>query len=216
MTESLPAKAYLLAYRTDRRRVRDRHLLGYLVRAAALADLLLRGHIVDVGGAARVTGAGGATGDPVLDDTLTMIRASRPRQWRHWIRKGHLEALRLVQAQLVDAGVLVPEPGRAMGVLPVHRTVVRNRTHRLSLCSAVDGALRVPGDTAAIAPADAVLTALIAAAKLHHVVSREARHHHRSRLDTLASSALPVVRALQVTVRRQRTARVVAIAGPHQ
>ncbi|WP_272945129.1 hypothetical protein [Nocardia nova] len=37
MTESLPADAYLLAYRTDRHRVPGRQRTGYLVRATALA-----------------------------------------------------------------------------------------------------------------------------------------------------------------------------------
>ncbi|MEU6559807.1 hypothetical protein [Nocardia nova] len=47
MTESLPAEAWLPAYRTDRHRVPDRQRTGYLVRATALADLVPRNHIAD-------------------------------------------------------------------------------------------------------------------------------------------------------------------------
>ena len=45
--ESLPAQLYLLAYDPRRERLTARTQLGYLMRAAALTDLRLGGHIAD-------------------------------------------------------------------------------------------------------------------------------------------------------------------------
>ncbi|MBB5918238.1 hypothetical protein BJY24_007150 [Nocardia transvalensis] len=215
MAESLPAKAYLLAYRADRRRVPDRQRVGYLVRAAALAELLLRDRLADRGGVAALIGTSGVTGDLVLDDTLTMV-SDGSRNWVHWVRKDHSRALHLVETQLAEAGVLVLEPGRALGIMPLQRRVVRNEAHLSDLRAVVDDALHGPLAVPDLPATDAVLTALLAATEFRHVISRSARRRNQPRVDALALQAAPAVDALQTAVRRLRTARVaIATGGGH-
>jgi Golgi phosphoprotein 3 (GPP34) len=78
LPESLPARLYLLAYDRRRQRLTARTQLGYVLRAAALADLELRGNLTDQDGKARVAGDR-VVADPVLDAVLQEIAGSRPR-----------------------------------------------------------------------------------------------------------------------------------------
>ena len=67
--DSLAAQLFLLAYDTKRQRLVSRSELGYALRAAALADLVLRGSLVDDGGK-PVPGSPAPGADPVLDPVL--------------------------------------------------------------------------------------------------------------------------------------------------
>jgi hypothetical protein len=75
--ESLPGQLYLLAYDPRKERLTARTQLGYLMRAAALTELRLRGHIADEGRKVRVTNPGGVA-DPVLGAVLREVADSRP------------------------------------------------------------------------------------------------------------------------------------------
>ncbi|GAA5064491.1 GPP34 family phosphoprotein [Nocardia callitridis] len=214
MTDSLPTKALLLAYRTDTSRVRDRRRVGYLVRAAALAELLARGLVRDVGGRVEAVANGASTGEPLLDDTLTNIRAAAPRTWRHWVGKRPVAALGLVEAALIAEGVLVSVP---MRVIPLpHKVVGARAGARLARThAAVDAVVRARRDRGPVDSDDAVLAALAAAARLRHVLSRKDRRRHRARLDLVAAQARPVVSALESTVRRKAWARAAMLGGQH-
>jgi hypothetical protein len=100
---SLPAQAYLLACDVEKNRLRDRQRAGYLIRGAALTDLLLRGHLVDNDGVA-VAVSGGTAGDEVLAELLGEIARSRPRRWKIWVRMDFRGTLRAVETQLEAAG----------------------------------------------------------------------------------------------------------------
>src|SRR3982074_1603007 len=77
---SLPALLYLLGIGLENEKVPDRKKLGYVMRAAALIDLVLGAKLADVGGRARVTSEHG-TGDAVLDNVLDEIASHRGRKW---------------------------------------------------------------------------------------------------------------------------------------
>jgi hypothetical protein len=75
--ESLPGRLYLLAYDPRKERLTARTQLGYPMRAAALTEVRLRGHIADEGRKVRVTNPGGVA-DPVLGAVLREVADSRP------------------------------------------------------------------------------------------------------------------------------------------
>ena len=88
LPESLPARLFLLALNPTRQRLTAAQHLGYLLRAAALTDLELRGLISDESGKVRV-GTQLRAGDPVLDAMLAEIAGDRPRSWRSWVQRRH-------------------------------------------------------------------------------------------------------------------------------
>jgi hypothetical protein len=120
---SLPAQAYLLACDVDKNRLRDRQPAGYLVRGAALTDLLLRGHLVDNDGVA-VAVSGGPAGDDVLDELLDEISRTRPRRWKSWVRRDFRRALRAVETQLEAARVIRVRTTKILGLFRVYRPTV--------------------------------------------------------------------------------------------
>src|SRR3954468_1158101 len=94
--DSLPGRLYLLAYDTKRGRLTCRSELGYIMRAGALADLLLAGHLTDEGGRPRAGDPAGLT-DPLLAEVRGQTAAPRPRHWRHWVAKRDRQAVRSVR-----------------------------------------------------------------------------------------------------------------------
>ncbi|SDS37348.1 GOLPH3/VPS74 family protein [Actinoplanes derwentensis] len=64
---SLAQRIYLLAYDPGKGRVGVFTELGAMVRAAALADLYLKGHLADVRGRATITGRATAEGHPAVN-----------------------------------------------------------------------------------------------------------------------------------------------------
>ena len=74
---SLPALVYLLACDPERQKLTGTEL-AVVVRGAALADLNLRGCLVEDGRTLRASGTR-RTGDRVLDGVLSEISEARPR-----------------------------------------------------------------------------------------------------------------------------------------
>lgn len=136
---SLPAGAYLLACDVDRNKVRDRQRVGYLARAAALTDLLLRGRLIDEDGVVRAV-QGGSTGDDALDEVLGQVVADKSRSWRAWVRKDHRAAVRSIEEQLESAGVIQVESTRVPGLFPHRRVAVLEDGIRERLLARVDDA----------------------------------------------------------------------------
>lgn len=185
MSRALHLAAYLLAFDTRARSLQDRTRAGYLVRAAALAELVHRGAAAeDAGGRVRVTLAD-PTGDRVLDALLSEL-GERPRTWKSWIRRGREDTLEAVEEQLTVLGVTSTADRDPHGPVEPHRQVTVNDPRE-----ALDLQLRVAelvrGDTPlAQAPyADAVLAALAAHGHLRLVLSRHDRKAHAGRITGL-------------------------------
>jgi hypothetical protein len=100
---SLQGKLYLLGIDLDNERVPDRKKLGYVLRAAALINLGLRGNVADVDGKVQVTNDEGI-GDSVLNLVLGVIAMGRDRKWKHWVRHNDRDTLNSVENQLMSAG----------------------------------------------------------------------------------------------------------------
>ncbi|MDI5981338.1 GOLPH3/VPS74 family protein [Amycolatopsis magusensis] len=201
---SLPARVYLLSCRGGR--VPDRQRVGYLVRAAALTELLLCGRILDQDG---LVGAvpGGSTGDAVLDEVLGQIVEGGSRKWRHWVRKDHRRALDSVEEQLSAERAIVLTRTR---VFRLRRVEVRDTASVERLRATVDKALRGNG---AVSQEDAALVALVAAVELKGVVPGRERRRNKERLRELedhGGAAIPALRKVFKELRQARTATVAA------
>ncbi|WP_020665941.1 GOLPH3/VPS74 family protein [Amycolatopsis nigrescens] len=216
MTElALPTQAYLLACDLDRQRVRDRQRTGYLVRAAGLTELLIRGRLADDGGSPRPAGRG-STGDDVLDELLGQIvedRADRPRKWKHWVRKDFRSALRSVEDQLSAAALIEVRRSRVLGLFPRSRVRVTDPAVVRRLRSQVDDALRGGQPPARLERGIAALTALVAAAEVKSVVSGRDRRRYADRLRALEERGGGAVPALRKVLKELRAARNAAIAA---
>jgi hypothetical protein len=199
LPESLPARLYLLAFDTDKGRLSGRSQLGLVLRAAALADLYLRGRLADEGGKVRATGTGPA-GDPVLDAVLQEAADGSPRSWHRTVGRHQRRTVRAVRDQLDADGWLMVH----------HRPLLPDRVelrepHRVKqYAGTVKAALREPA--ARVDPRVAAVLALAANGEVRALLSRHERREHKERLAELADGIAPVADGLKRALRSQRAA----------
>jgi hypothetical protein len=203
LPDSLPARMYLLAYDTDKRRMTAGSQLGYVLRAAALTDLMLAGALADAGGKVRAQPGRAAT-DPLLDAVRQQIAASRPRSWRHWVSKSAGPMKREVRDQLAAAGWIRAEPHRVLGLFPRVKVTVRDPRVVKRLAAMVSAALREP--IGQIDPRDAALVALAASGELKTVLPRARRRQHKERITRLSDRTGPAALALRKVVQSTQAA----------
>lgn len=194
---TLPQCVYLLAWNPDRGRVGVFTELGAMLRAAALADLRLRGYLSDERGRAVVNGRP-LISDPVLAGILDEITGSRPRKWDHWIGKRHRATVTAVRRQLGDEGWARLEKHKIVGLVPVIRVTPRDPRVRKNLVHRVKEALRTP--VGRVDPVDAALVTITAAAGLNLVLDRRTRRESRSRIRELDAINGPIGSALHKSI----------------
>jgi hypothetical protein len=195
--DSLAQRIFLLAHDPDKGRVRIGTNLGAMVRAAALADLYLAGHVTDERG--RVTAVPRRRcADPVLAGLLDEIAASRPRKWQSWVDRRQRATVTAVRAQLGDGGWVRLEAYRILGLFPSTRVTLRDPRVRKELLGRVRAALKDP--ISRVGPADAALVTVVAAGDLGLVLSRRARRDARRRLQELADLSGPIGPALRKSI----------------
>ncbi|MFJ9771858.1 GPP34 family phosphoprotein [Kitasatospora sp. NPDC101157] len=198
---NLPEKLYLLALDPRRGRTTRHSSLNLLLQAAALTELLRRGLLYEEGrkAVARVRGGAAEEGlDPYSARLLDQIRASRPHSWSTWVGRarsaGRDQPVRWVRDGLADAGRITLRQHRVAGLFPVTLVTLDPPGTREAVAAVVAGALK--GPLSRVDPADAALTALVAAGRLCSVLSARQRREHRARIAKLAPAAGPVPRAL--------------------
>jgi hypothetical protein len=201
--DSLPGRLYLLAYDTERGRLTCRSELGYIMRAGALADLLLAGHLTDEGGRPRAGDPAGLT-DPLLAEVLGQIAASRPRHWRHWVAKRDRQAVQSVRDRLAADGWIRLERRRVLGIFPATSVTVRDSRAVKRLAGTVSSALRGGRPVSRLDPRDATLAALAAAGEMKPVMPRAVRRANKRRIAELSEVAAPVPRALTKAIQSAR------------
>jgi Golgi phosphoprotein 3 (GPP34) len=167
--------------------------LGFILRAAALADLQLSGHLIDDGGRPRAAVHTG-TGDPLLDEVLRQVAGDPGRRWGYWMRQQPGHAIRAVRDQLVAGYRIELRPYRILGLLPAQRIVLRDRFERDRVVGAVDAAL---SDGWPVGDRTAALVAVAAAARMRTVLPAARRRAHRKRIADLTARAGPVPAALR-------------------
>ena len=197
LPETLPARLYLLAYDPAKGRLTGRSRLGHVLRAAALVDLWLRGHLQEADGRPQANARAPLPTDPVLAAVLDDIAESKPRPWRHWIRR-HGEATGAAVTEQLAAGRWIEvQPHRLLGVLPSSKVTVRDPHVLAGLGDRVRAALRGTTAVTGVDPLDAALVALAAAGELSTVLPKAQRREHEQRIAALSEVAGPAVPALR-------------------
>ncbi|MFE4514309.1 GPP34 family phosphoprotein [Kitasatospora sp. NPDC056783] len=198
---TLPEKLYLLAHDPRRGRTTQHSSLNLLLQAAALTELLRRGLLSEDGRKAvvRARGADAEAGlDPYSAHLLGQVRESRSHSWSWWVGRakatGRDQPIRRVRDGLADSGRITLRPHRVAGLFPVTVITLDDPRVREALAASVTGALKRP--LSRVDPADAALTALVAAGRLRSALSAGERREHRARIAKLAPAAGPVPRAL--------------------
>lgn len=213
LPEDLPARTYLLAIDTGRGRLVAHDRIGYLLRGAALADLLLAGALREEKRRAVPTGTV-PDADPFTAAVLAEITASpRPRDWRHWVRRQARRARPAVRDRLVGNGFLTVESSRVLGIFPAERlTVVDPRVYQ-GYVDAIGRVLRGDEPAERVDPRDAAAAALAAAAELRTVLSATERWRQRKRVAALAERVDPVVAAVRKAISGDRAAASAAASS---
>lgn len=195
--DSLPQRIFVLACRPDKGRVGMGAHVGMMLRAAALADLYLGGHLIDERGRA-VIHVRSPRHDPVLDAILEEIARSKPRRWQHWIDRRQGATFRAVGQQLGDRGWAHLQPHRFLGLFPTMRVTIRDSSVREELLRRVNAALNEPIDS--LDPADATVVAIIAAGGLTSVLDGRTRRANKHRIRQLTEHSGPIVPALRAAI----------------
>lgn len=203
LPDTLPQRIYLLALDPGKGRPPLGTHLNELVRAAALADLYLSGHLADEQGRA-VVAVRHPCHDPVLEVVLEELASSKPRKWQHWVGRKGRQTAAAVRGQLADGGWVRVEERKILGLFPTRKMTPRDPRLPGRLQRRVSAALRDP--LPRVDPVDAALVALSDAGKLRRVLDRNARRTHKRRLKDLAERTGPLPRALKKTLEAQAAA----------
>lgn len=197
LPDSLPQRIFLLAYKPDKGRVGMGTDVGMMLRAAALADLYLGGHVMDERGRAIIR-ARHPRHDPILDAILGEMAGTKPRTWKHWIERRQGATFRAVRQQLGDGGWVHLQPHRLLGLFPRTRITMRDPRVREELLRRVTAALNEPIDS--VDSADASVVAIIAAGGLTSVLDRRTRRANKQRIRQLTEHSGPIVPALRRSI----------------
>lgn len=207
---SLAQRIFLLAHDPNKGRVRIGTNLGAMVRAAALADLYLDGHLTDEFGRATAADRRECS-DPVLTKLFEDIAGSRPRKWQSWVDRRQHATVVAVREQLGADGWARLEPSRILGIFPTTKVTLRDPRVRKELLGRVRAALKNP--MSRVDPADAVLVAIVAAGQLSLVLDRRARRDARKRLQELTDLSGPIGPALRKSIEASAAASASAAAA---
>ncbi|MBC9713602.1 GPP34 family phosphoprotein [Streptomyces sp. TRM66268-LWL] len=208
----LPVQLYLLAYDTTKPRLTATLQLPFLVRAAALTELVQCGLLTERDGAVRVVDDA-CTGDPVLDGVLELIAASRPRPWRAWVAVRSGATLDAVRRQLVLSGYLRGTRRRALGVFAYTEYELDRAGFVEDLRAELRWVLHGSEPVDEVSVRDAALLSLAAAGGLRTVVGAGERRTYRERIEQLAERSAATDPAPRAIVREVRRAMVLAIAS---
>lgn len=205
--EPLTRSAFLLAIDLRKERLANRGQLGYLLRAAALTELLLAGNLADESGKARAVSApAGAEPESLPAIIWEQISNSPPRSWQRWIRKDQGKAIRLVRDELAAARVIRVERRRIL-IFPVDRIAPRKAYLTRKLAERVGRAIRGGQPVGRLELDTRVLAALAAAAQITTVLpSRRETYQRRDRIQLLSAPVEPVATALRKTVQAAKSA----------
>ncbi|MFC5667795.1 GPP34 family phosphoprotein [Kitasatospora misakiensis] len=191
MSRALHLSTYLLAFDTRAQSLQDRSRAGFLVRAAALAELAHRGAVAEDGSGHVQVVSTDPTGDGVLDALLAEL-GSAPRTWKAWIRRNRDDTLEAVEERLAALGVVTMADRDPHGrVVPQRAVSLDDPREAQDLQLHVAELVRAGGPPAEAPFADAVLAALAAHGHLRLVLSRHDRKAHAARITALTDRLAP-------------------------
>ncbi len=202
--QTLPARMYLLAYDLGSDGPSDKAWLDYVVRGAALAQLLADGRLLDTGDA--VVTAGDRPADEVLAVAYRQAGEAKARSWRGLLHQGKA-TLTAVENGLIQAGVVKQQGGHLVAVDREAVAALQDRARQILRGGADDEEAGVP---------DAALVAVASVVPLRTVFDRRRKHENRERADALArvvSAQAPGFDRLLTQMRRTR-GRSYSAGGP--
>ncbi|MEZ7124966.1 GPP34 family phosphoprotein [Nonomuraea sp. AD125B] len=203
-SESLTRSAFLLAFDLRKDRLTERGALGYLLRAAALAELLLAGNLADESGKARALTAPAVEPGSLPAVVWEQIANSPPRSWRRWVQKDHGKAVGVVRDELAAARLISVERRRVL-LFSVERITPRKAYVSRRLIERVGGAIRGGRPVGRLDDDVRVLAALATAARLSTVVASR-RETRSDRIQQLSAPVEPIATALRKSVEAARAA----------
>ncbi|MEU8797734.1 GPP34 family phosphoprotein [Spirillospora sp. NPDC048819] len=199
--ESLPARMYLLAYDLRKHRMsKGGSQLGYVLRAAALTELYLDGRL----GEERRKPVPDTPGDDPYG-VLAQIAESRPRSWRHWVRKDSKAMVGRVRDELVRDGWIRVRTRRKLGLFKRQEVTVKDPRVVKSLWGGASSALR-GRPVAHVNSYDAAAVALAAAGELKTVLPGADRRRHKRRIEELTARTGPAATAVRKLLRQENAA----------
>ncbi len=200
--ESLAGQVLLLAFDPDKQRLTARPWLGYLLRAAVLADLRGRRVVDDRDQRVRVIGS--TPQNPALALACQEISASRPRTWAAWIRRGRRATEDSVIEELAAARFIAIDRGRRPWSRPrFHITDPRVLSRLRDRVSAV---LRSAQGPARVPPNDAALIAILAVGDVRTALPKARIADHADRVAGLTERSEPIARALKRALNAAKSA----------
>jgi hypothetical protein len=199
--DSVPARAYLLAYDRERQRFGGRMWLGYTLRGAALADLWATGHLTDTDG--RPATGTRPPADPVLRAVWTEIAEHGPRSWESWVKRNRGATDTAIRTQLAaDRCVrVIREP---TWWRPAKIEISDPRVFG-RLDARVGATLRGPTPIARVHPRDTALVAVLVTGDVRTGISKAQRREHATRIDAAVAAAGPAVAGLKRALRQARS-----------
>jgi Golgi phosphoprotein 3 (GPP34) len=201
---SLASDMFLLACDPQRPRMPRRGFFGYVLRAAALCDLRLRGVISDDEGRVTLCSVF-EVDDAFLESVRRQVESARRPRWRSLIRSTAWSAYGAVREQLVEDGVIRWEVRRFVGI-PRRRPVVSDWSARERLARVVDAALAPDRQVDPVDPRGTALVALAAVGRVRAAIPRSVLRANRARVDDLVAEAGPVLPALRRVIRDAQAA----------
>ncbi len=210
MNHSLPQRMYLLGYDTAKNRLDPASVpvRGSLLRAAAVAELVIGGLLLDRDGKAGRTAAAGLTPeDPFLARVLDDAPGEKPRRWFSVVERDWHKAEGIVRDQLTDAGVISVEKHRALGLFPVRDITLAEPQEVDALRERVRHAVVSGLDPATVAIEDAVLAMLSVEGDVYTVFGAKEQRAYKSAIRALADHVDTVLPGLRKAARYSLAAR---------
>ncbi|GAA2214640.1 hypothetical protein GCM10009850_101050 [Nonomuraea monospora] len=202
--ETLTRSAFLLAFDLRKERLTNRGELGYVLRAAAMSELLLEGSLADEAGKARAVREPADAGTGSLRAIVwEQISGSPPRSWRRWVAKDPAKAVRAVRDELAADRLIRVERHRVL-FFPVERIVPRKAYLSRRLAERVGRAIRGGQPVGRVDQDVRVLAALAAAAGAKAILGRGEARRYRHRIEQLAAPVEPIATALRKSLESRR------------
>ncbi|MFR9728381.1 GOLPH3/VPS74 family protein [Saccharopolyspora sp. MS10] len=211
MTRTLPQQLFLLSYNTDKGALESSSALvrGQLLRAAAVAELRLSGHLADHGGkAVRVPGAPEPS-DPFLAEVLS-VADERPRRWLTVVDHRWHKAEAAVRDHFAATGAIDVERRRKLGVFPSLHVELAAPEEAHALRTRLRNLALEGGDLTAAPIEDVALIAIAAEGDVAHAFAwrerRRAKAAFRAVTDRFDAEFPRLRGALQMSIAARRTA----------
>lgn len=190
MPTTLPQRLYLLSYTVDKEKfeVHNIQFRGQKLRAAALAELTLRGFLAPENGKV-IRKSTEPPSDPFLAEVFDDVPADKPRRWLSVLQPEAHKAESVIRGQLAESGeITIPDGAKGSVLKPLaqHQVTVNDPNTIVALREWVRAPVISDRDPATVTDDDLIATVLAAENDLGHVFSRSESREHKKTLKAFA------------------------------